>query len=230
VVRKPRLKTQPKPEGEWRKKVHPFFIRVMERQKQVEELGRSPRPEDRERAQQLARNPPLEWRKEARELGEDLRRQGITQRNFVGKILDLDLQDESAVRAPTDEQHMLAWLSWYKYGKTWRQLQHERNQGSWKASQRILSVLGDYEKWRFGKLDPNLMRFKMDRSHFNLMAFGLDCGLDHCVPDELADCFDELCGCGRDHDPEGLRKLRTRMLKALDRLDAKTEALKPKNA
>lgn len=226
--RKPRLSTGPKDKEEWRKRVHPFFIRVMEQFKQIEPLSRSASEEDRAKAQQWARNPPQEWRKQARELGEQLRRDGIVQRNIAGKILDLDLLDESEVKEPSDEQYMLCWLSWFKYGKTWRQLQYERNCGDWAASKQILAVLNDYEMWKFGKLDPNDMRFKIDRPHFNLMAFGLEFGLDKLTADELVDCFDALCTCGEDHHPENLRKLKARILDSLDRLDVKSALLKPK--
>ena len=98
-------------------------------------------------------------RKQAREVGEQFGRAGVVlQYDIATKILDLDLEDPSAVKELSDEQFMLSWLSWYKYAKTWQQLQYERNARKWWASQRILAVLKDYEKWRFGKLDPNDMR------------------------------------------------------------------------
>jgi len=201
----------------------------MEQYRQIEQLSRSSSEADREKAQRWARNPPESWRKLARELGEQFRRDGIVQRNIAGKILDLDLEDESTIKEPSDEQFMLSWLSWYKYGKTWRQLQHERSRGNWQASKQILAIVRDYEKWKFGKLDPNDMRFKIDRPHFNLMAFGLDFGLDKLTADELVTCFDGLCTCETEHDPENLRKLRDRILETVQRLDAKTAALKPRS-
>ena len=220
MTRKPRLQQGPKPAGEWREKVHVFFIKMMEQYKQIEPLGRSPWKEERERAQQWARGPHEELRKKTREVGDEFRRSGKVLHNIAGKVLDLD---DSAVQEPSDEQFMLCWLSWFKYGKTWRQLQNERNAGNWEASQQILKVIEDYEKWKFGKLDPNDMRFKMDRPHFLLMASGLDFGLDTLTANELADCFDALCACGVEpHDPENLRKLRARILRSLEELNSKT--------
>jgi hypothetical protein len=223
MTREPRLKRKLKPRGEWRKKVHPYFVELMEQYKQIEPLGRSPWKEDRDRAQQWARSPHEELRKKAREVGDEFRRSGKVLHDVAGKILDLDGEDSSAVKEPSDEQFMLCWLSWFKYGKTWRHLQNERNAGNWEASQQILAVLEDYEKWKFGKLDPNDLRFKMDRPHFTLMAAGLDFGLDTLTANELADCFDALCTCGvEQHDPENLRKLRTRILRSLQELNSKT--------
>lgn len=182
--------------------------------KQIEELSRSPSEEDRAKAQQWARNPHEEMRKRARELGEEFRHAGGVNTNIATKIFDLDLVEDSEVKEPSDDQFMISWLSWYKWGKTWRQLQHERSAGSWRASQQILAVIKDFERWKFGKIDPNDMQFKIDRTHFNFMAFGLDFGLDKLIPDELADCFDALCSCKiKQHDPENLRKLRKRIFK-----------------
>jgi hypothetical protein len=84
------------------------------------------------------------------------------------------------------------------------------------------------EKWKFNEIDPNKIRFKNDRIHFNFMAFGLNFGLDNLSLNELADSFDALCTCGIErHDPENLRKLRKSIFKSLERLDAKTAVLKP---
>src|SRR5262249_54018962 len=140
---------------------------------------------------------------------------------------DLELADPAQRQQLTDDQFMHSWLSWFKFGKTWKQLQLERQAGSYKASQQILAVLRDHENWKFGKLDPNKMHFKTDLPHFLLMAFGLDFGLDRLTLNELADCFDALCDCCTEaHDPDNLRKLKNRILSSLRGLDAKTEMLK----
>ena len=225
MSRRPRISQGPKPKGKWREKVHPFFSDMMHEYKQMERLGKSSSEEDRLKAQQWARGSHEEWRRRAREVGEEFRRTGKVQRNIAAKILDLDLVEDSEVKEPADDQFMLSWLSWFKYGKTWRQLQHERNGGSWKASQQVLAVIRDFEKWKFGKIDPNGLQFKIDRTHFTLMAFGLDFGLDDLTPDELADCFDWLCSCEKqEHDPENLRKLRDRIFQSLKDCSAEEHA------
>src|SRR5947209_1737251 len=217
--REPRMPVGPQPISEWRKKVHPVFVEIMMQLKQHEPLSRSHWRADREKAQVWAKEAEIEFRTKGREVGEQLRQAGVILHDFAGKILDLDLEDP-AVRELPDEQFMLSWLSWYKYGKTWKELQHERTAGKWWASQRILAIFKDFEKWKFGRLDPNDMRFKMDRPHFDLMAFGLDFGLDKLTADELVNCFDALCTCGMEqHDPENLRKLKARILKSLENLN-----------
>src|SRR3989442_3930293 len=222
MKKEPQMPVGPQLRGEWRKKVHPVFVELMEQLKQNEPLSRSHWRADREKAQVWAKEAEIEFRTKGREVGEQLRQAGVILHDFAGKILDLDLEGP-AVRELPDEQFMLSWLSWYKYGKTWKELQHERTAGKWWASQRILAIFKDFEKWKFGRLDPNDMRFKMDRPHFDLMAFGLDFGLDKLTADELVNCFDALCTCGMEqHDPENLRKLKARILKSLENLNAKT--------
>lgn len=226
MPRRPRTSGGPSPSTGWQKKVHPFFVKTMSGYEEIEQLSKSPWKEDHVKAQQLVRNPPEELRKEARQLGEQLRKENPNFRKIVTKIFDLDLEN-TAISDISDEAYMLSWLSWNKYQKTWRQLQYERNTGNRTASKRILAVLADYEKWKFSELNPNKMSFKIHRLHFNFMAHGLNFGLDTLSPDELADCFDALCSCGiQQHDPENLRKLRTNILKALDKLDGKAELLK----
>src|SRR2546425_8912689 len=132
--REPRMPVGPQPSGEWHTKVHPFFIEMMEQFKQIEPLGRSPWRKDREKAQQWARSPHTDLRKKAGEVGEQFRREGVVLHDFAGKVLDLDLEDPATVKEPADEQFMLSWLSWYKYGKTWKELHHERTTGKWRAS------------------------------------------------------------------------------------------------
>ena len=140
--REPLMPVAPQAIGEWRKKVHPVFVEMMEQFKQNEPLSRSPWKEDREKAQKWAKDAEKEFRVKGREIGDQFRRGGVILHDFAGKILDLDLEGP-AVKEVSEEQFMLSWLSWYKYGKTWKELQHERTAGKW------WRVSG---YWRFSKI------------------------------------------------------------------------------
>ncbi len=61
--------------------------------------------------------------------------------------------------------------------------------------------------------DPEKLRFKTDREHFAVVACGLNFGIADLAPEELADCCDALCACGKRHSPENLRKLRASIVK-----------------
>lgn len=87
-----------------------------------------------------------------------------------------------------------------------------------KSSGQLLSVQKAYQDWRYGQLDINKMPFKFDSHHIQIMQAGLELGLRNPSPAELEDCYDELCNCGKPHDSENINKLRTRVIKMMDRL------------
>jgi hypothetical protein len=108
----------------------------------------------------------------------------------------------------------LHWLCWYRYGKTAEQLVGEYDSGSLKAARQLHKVSMEYDEWRFGKLDPNELKFKTHVNHFELMTSGLDLGVENLTALELSSCFDELCPCSGPHVQENLSKLRARILNA----------------
>lgn len=228
-MRKPRLNQGFGAEKGWREKVDPFFVSMMMEYKQNAWLGPSPLKAERQKGQEWARNTGnTRLRELVQEAVPRLQQTGFKFKYDIAvKILDLELPNPSQTQQPTDDQFMLSWLSWFKFGKTWKQLQQERQAGSYKAGRKMLAVLRDHLDWQFGKLDPNGMRFKTELPHFLIMAFGLDFGLDNLTLNELADCFDALCTCRMEtHDPDNLRKLKNRILASVRALDAKTAILR----
>ena len=121
----------------------------------------------------------------------------------------------------------MSWLAWGKYGKTIIELVEGDEAGDQTSSRQLASVIQDYQDWRYGKLDPNQLRSKFDYNHLSLLRFGLDLGIEALTQEELADCFDEYCTCGEQHDAENLRKLRSRLLELIERLLARQLPQKP---
>jgi hypothetical protein len=115
-------------------------------------------------------------------------------------------------------QFVLGWLAFNKFGKSIGELIAGDAAGDEKSSRQLLSVQKAYQDWRYGKLDIINARFKLDSHHIQIMQAGLELGLRNLSPTELADCYDELCNCGEPHDPENIKKLRTRVIKLVDRL------------
>jgi hypothetical protein len=118
----------------------------------------------------------------------------------------------------SEGQFAMRWLAFNKFGKSIVELIEGDAAGDEKSSRQLLSVQKAYQDWRYGKLDINKMRFKFDSHHIQIMQTGLELGLRNLSPAELADCYDELCNCGKSHDPENINKLRTRVIKIMDRL------------
>jgi len=143
---------------------------------------------------------------------------------YNARIHMLGLEDLPAGSTISIGDYMFAALCWYKYGKTIKELVQQSAAGSPKASTQLLNLMRDYDRWRFGKPHRRQSGSKFDLNHHSLMTSGLDLGLDRLTADELADCFDELCSCGKEHSPENLRKLRERMIKALERIKTGAKA------
>jgi hypothetical protein len=84
-----------------------------------------------------------------------------------------------------------------------------------RSSIRLVRAWNDFQKWRYGKLHAEELKTKYDREHRNLIMMGLDFGIENLTAEELADFANDECPCGsRDHAPENLRKLRSRVLAA----------------
>jgi hypothetical protein len=62
-----------------------------------------------------------------------------------------------------------------------------------------------------------MMPFRVDPDHLTLFEIGFDLGLNELSSEELADCFDAVCPCGRSHDADSLKKQRGRLRVAIDR-------------
>jgi len=197
----------------WREKVDPLYIRIVEQYRKIVDLSRSPIPVDREEAERLKRNPPQELVEAVRQAGEERRRTGGSIRPIASTVLGST--DPSVALA--DAGFMVHWLAWNRWGKTLEQLVKEDRRGVEKSSRQLLSVLQGFQEWRYGKQDAEDLKTKFDREHGTLIMWGLDFGVAKLSQEELADFANEMCFCGsKQHSPENLRKLRARILILLE--------------
>jgi hypothetical protein len=197
----------------WRTKVDPLYVRIFELYRTIVDLSRSNSPADREEAERLKRNPPEDLLEAMRQAGEELRKTG-------GSVLPLAstiLGSSDTGLALADAGFMIHWLAWNKWGKTLEQLIDEDRRGVEKSSRQLLSVQQEFQRWRYGKQDAEDVQTKFDREHWTLIMWGLDMGVQKLTQEELADFANDVCLCGsKQHLPENLRKLRTRILKFLE--------------
>jgi len=94
--------------------------------------------------------------------------------------------------------------------------------GSLEAHKRVLRVRDEF--WRLVYGNGPGIPFKGNSNHSDIMELGLNLGLDRLTEEELADCFDEVCPCGKAHDADALKKHRARVRKQLER--ARYESLR----
>ncbi len=198
--RKPRPPANRPQPTNWRDKVHPFFVKLAGQHKKIVQLSRSGSEEDRQESQRLIRNPPPEIVEEAQRAGDEFRRSGKKIDSSVSAIFMIDDRFPAATDI-SDEDYMLAWFAWNRYGKTFKQLLEEDRKGVRQSSMRVLTVSRDYQHWRYRELDPEKAKFKLDREHQVLIQYGLAFGVESLSAEELADCFNELCPCGKTHFP-----------------------------
>ena len=113
------------------------------------------------------------------------------------------------------DQGFLELLYWKRCGEPlWIALQKAEG-GDLDALRRVNRVGEDFERLRFGK--GPIKAAKGDPDHSALLVLGLDVGLSVLSPEELADCFDVLCPCGKVHDADVLKKQRARKQKAIQK-------------
>jgi hypothetical protein len=109
-------------------------------------------------------------------------------------------------------------LVFLKFGITFRelirQIDIEKNNA---AHRKLMGVHRDYWRLLSGVAFTNF-KLKFNWDHFDIITQGLDFGINTLTADELSECFDEICPCGREHSPEYLKKLRARIMKACDGL------------
>jgi hypothetical protein len=196
----------------WKQKVHPLFIE-----------GTAAYRDAVRTWQALGPQPPVERiaQIESR-LEKDLEAVRVRYSNAqytptTNDPLNLILVDVGVTSWPPSQREMdqgfLELLYWKRFKEPlWIALQ-KANAGDLDALRRVNRVGEDFQKFKFGK--GPVKAAKGDPDHGALLDLGLDLGLSALNPEELADCFDCVCPCGRIHDADALKKQRSRKQKAL---------------
>jgi len=87
--------------------------------------------------------------------------------------------------------------------------------GNMKAFDRMQKTMRDAQRRRF---DPSWKpTFYSDPDHSALFQMSLGFGLEDLTADELAECFDRLCPCGKQHSADALKKQRQRIVRDLSK-------------
>ena len=187
----------------WKEKVHPFFIEIAgvyrDSVKEWLALGQPPA----EKAAQVEAR--LRQKTEAirtRYAKTDYTPTTTDPLNII--LVSGEPSSWPPSQSETD-QGFLELLYWKRFGEPlWIALQKSES-GDLEALRRVNRVAEDYERLRFGK--GPIKAAKGDPDHAALLEFGLDLGLSILGPEELADCFDTLCPCGKIHDADANRLL-----------------------
>ncbi len=118
---------------------------------------------------------------------------------------------------PSPQEKLEQVFDWFffKRNRTPRWVAQEKEkEGDLKAHKQL--VRANDEFWRLSNGHGSVTPFKVDQAHTDLLELGLHLGLKVLSAEELADCFDEVCACGRSHDADALKKQRSRVFKDLE--------------
>lgn len=106
-------------------------------------------------------------------------------------------------------------LHWERHGESLRDTTKADAGGDITAWRRISRTAEDWRRIDFNK--GEIKPFQGNLYHRDLMEIGLSfaSGIEKLTAEELADCFDAYCPCGKTHDADALKKQRARVLMAL---------------
>lgn len=198
----------------WKQKVHPAFVEIARVYRDSAEAVLGFRPDHVRRNSQSIRVPVSEVREEL------LRRYPELQPGSPSKHVTVAFQRFLSQRDIVTG--MMEWFCWRRFGHPLAILIAEEKAGSLEAHKKVLRVRDEFWRLVYGK--GPVVPFKGHSHHSDIMELGLNVGLDTLTQEELADCFDEVCPCGKAHDADTLKKQRTRVRKLLDR--ARYESLR----
>ena len=116
-------------------------------------------------------------------------------------------------------------VSLLKYQATVPDLRTREMRGDRSAGLKVVETADIYNRWMHEQLPRGGVRFKTNACHNLLMLFGLAGGLDRLSSRELADFFDKFCSCGQTHTLEVLRRLRWKLVAAIERGREATDSI-----
>jgi len=198
----------------WKAKVHPAFLKIGKLWNDFQKGAVSSGPDGTTRNAQELRAEVVRTRDELLKRYPDLRPGSPS--NHVTAASQRFLSQRDIVTG------MMEWLCWRRFGHALASLLAEQKAGSLEAHKRVLRVRDEF--WRLVYGNSAVVPFKGTSTHSDIMELGLNLGLDKLTAEELADCFDEVCPCGKTHDPDALKKQRVRVRKQLER--ARYESLR----
>lgn len=125
---------------------------------------------------------------------------------------------------PDPSEHAIQRIHWTRHRTPLWQDCVKMGAGDSRAFGRVQKTAESYYNMRW---NPKWAQpIKSDRLHLAVFEMGLGLGLEKLTAEELADCFQEVCPCGKEHDADALKKQRARFLKAIRKAIAAEKELR----
>ncbi len=189
----------------WKEKVHPAFLGIAKLYRDSQKSLSKSGPNDVKRNAEKLRVQVSETREKLLKRYPELR-PGLPS-NHVTAASARFLSERDIVLGA------LEWLCWRRTGQPLAMLLSEEKAGNLEAHAKVVRVRDDF--WRAVHGRGPVAPFKGNSDHSEIIELGSNLGLNKLTDEELADCFDEFCTCGKAHDADALKKQRARVRKQL---------------
>ena len=195
-----------KTQRSWKEKVHPAFLEIVRIYRDSQEALSGSGPNQIARNAQKLRAQVLQAREDLLKRYPELE-PGSPSNHITAASARFSSQRDNLTG-------IWEWLSWRRFGQSLTTLVAEEKAGNLEAHKKVHRLKDDL--WHLAYARGPIEPFKGNSCHSEIMELGLNLGMAKLTDEELADCFDEFCRCGKDHDPDSLKKQRARVRKQLE--------------
>jgi hypothetical protein len=190
----------------WKKKVHPVFIEIAAMYRDLAVAQNQ--PQRVKRGEEVARV----LTSSSQKRGELLERHSSVVPGMpCFQVIDI------GYLPPSPREKIEQVFDWFFFKRNriprWFAMEREK-EGDLEAHTQLVRA-GD-EFWLLLNGHGPVPSFKVDATHSDLLELGLPHGLRNLTSEELADCFQELCPCGKFHNPDALKRQRGRVVKDVE--------------
>jgi hypothetical protein len=193
------------PASKWKTKVDPLFLKIANIYKEncdaVDALGPG-------QSHELYEEIDKRFRQRLAEIKQEIDDKYKSE-DVVSSVICLGAQNE--------EEMLFAYYCYVRTRKPLWKLAQEEWDGDLKATEQLLRLRKDWADLAKG---DGIKPLKIKLDHWNILEMGLPLGLDKLSATALAECFDEICPCGEIHDADTLKKLRAKIKRERERLEA----------
>ena len=188
----------------WKRKIHPAFAEIAESRRALVQAQRKPLSERKEAVERVLA--------------------ATTEKRYdlLKRYPDLSpgpswghVRTSGYIYTPENEKQIRV-FEWYFF-KRFRvplalALERERN-GDLKAHKQLVRARDEFWQAQRGF---RVLPFKVHEIHSDLLELGFGLGLAKLSAEELAECFNSVCPCGKEHDADAMKKQRRRIQKQLE--------------
>jgi hypothetical protein len=182
------------PAQSWREKIHPAFIEIAQLRRALVEAQKQPVSKRADAVDQVLRQT-AEKRDQLLEHYPDL-----SPRPSWSHVAGSGYQHSSAGEKVN---HVFEYHFFKRFRVPLRLALQRENMGDLNAHNQIVRARDEFWKLAHGYRVP---RYKVSEIHSDLIELGLNLGLNRLTFEELAECFDDMCPCGREHAADALKR------------------------